>query len=104
MDATKLLAGCVALCPLHYLPPCKYKAFATWTAMFGLEALPVPTLQAKTLLQKCHFPEGPSKVCTQGVRRWSPEAVGRGEASWDPRAWREDLQSRQKATAFSQEA
>lgn len=82
VDATKLLSGCVAWYSLHHLPPYRHQAFSTRTAMFGLETLAVPALQVKTLLQKCHFPEDPSKVCTQGVRCWSHGAVDRGEASW----------------------
>ena len=59
--AIKLSSGCVTPEPTIALAPV-YQAFSTCAVTQGLKALPVPTLQAKTLYQRCSFPEDLSKV------------------------------------------
>lgn len=61
-DSHQLLPGYVTWNPFTIALAAMYHAFSTRPVMSGLKALPVPTLQAKTLCQRCHFPEDLSNV------------------------------------------
>lgn len=61
-------------------PATTHQAFSTQTVMFGLQALPVLTLQAKTLLQRCHFPDpGGQMQSKMELRAWRGTCKGQGQ-------------------------